>query len=108
MLLRNAWKVARYRTESYSLTGEYYWLMNKQKKALTWWHGAIKEGERLGARLQLAGVYFKLGKKLLGPGSKYRVLEGISAENYLEKARLMFEEMKLQSYLDELNQVTRG
>jgi tetratricopeptide (TPR) repeat protein len=108
MLLRNARKVARYRAESYSLTGEYYWLIDKQKKALTWWHNAIKEGEHLGARLQLAALYFELGKRLLGPESKYRVLDGISAEDYLEKARPMFEEMKLQSYLDELSQVTRG
>jgi class 3 adenylate cyclase/tetratricopeptide (TPR) repeat protein len=108
MLLRNVRKVAQYRTESYKLTGEFYWLMNKQKEALRWWHNAIKEGERLGARLQLVGVYFELGKRLLEPGSKYRVLDGIRAENYLEMARPMLEEMKLQSYLDELSQVTRG
>jgi hypothetical protein len=79
--------------------------MNKQKKALAWWHNAIKEGERLGARLQLAGVYFELGKHLLGPGSKYKVLDGISAEDYLEKARSLFKEMSLQSYLHEQSQV---
>jgi tetratricopeptide (TPR) repeat protein len=108
LLLRNVRKVAQYRTESYKLTGEYYWMMNKQKKALAWWHRAIREGERLGARLQLAGVYFELGKRLLGPGSKYRVLDGIGAEDYLELARSTLEEMKLQSYLDELNQINRG
>jgi class 3 adenylate cyclase/tetratricopeptide (TPR) repeat protein len=107
-LLRNARKVARYRTESYKLTGEYYWLMNKQEEALRWWHNAIKEGERLGARLQLAGVYFELGKLLLGPGSKHRVFDGISAEDYLKMARTLLEEIKLQSYLDELSQATRG
>jgi class 3 adenylate cyclase/tetratricopeptide (TPR) repeat protein len=105
LLLRNARKVARYRTEAYSQAGEYYWLVNRQKKALSWWHGAIMEGERLGARLQLSILYFELGKRLLGPESKYRALDGISAEDYLEKARPMFEEMKLQSYLDELSQV---
>jgi tetratricopeptide (TPR) repeat protein len=108
MLLRNARKVAQCRTESYKLVGEYYWLLNKQKKALNWWHYAIREGERLDAPLQLAGVYFELGKRLLGPGSKYRVLDGISAEDYLEKAKPVFEEMKLQFYLDQLSQVTRG
>jgi hypothetical protein len=82
--------------------------MNKQKTALAWWHKAIEEGERLGARLQLAGVYFELGKRLLGPGSKYRILDGIRAEDYLEMARSLLEEMKLQSYIDELNQITRG
>ncbi len=108
MLLRNVRKVAQYRTEAYKLTGEFYWLMNKQKTAHAWWRKAIEEGERLGARLQLAGVYFELGKRLLGPESKYRVLDGIRAEDYLEMARSLLEEMKLQSYLDELNQFTRG
>lgn len=108
MLLRNVRKVAQYRTEAYKLTGEFYWLMNKQKTALAWWHKAIKEGEHLGARLQLAGVYFELGKRLLGPGSKYSVLDGIRAEDYLEMARSLLEEMKLQFYIDELNQITRG
>ncbi len=107
ILLRNVRKVARYRTESYKLTGEFYWLMNKQKEALRWWHSAIKEGERLGARLQLAGVFFELGKRLLEPGSRQRVLDGINAEDYLEMARSMLEDMKLQSYLDELSQITR-
>jgi len=107
-LLRNVRKVAQYRTESYKLTGEFYWLMNKQKAALAWWHKAIEEGERLGARLQLAGVYFTLGKRLLGPGSKHRALDGTRAEDYLEMARSLLEEMKLQSYIDELNQITRG
>ena len=41
MLLRNVRKVAQYRTESYRLTGEFYWLINKQKEALRWWHKAI-------------------------------------------------------------------
>ncbi len=108
MFLKNVRKVAQYRTESYKLTGELYWLINKQKEALTWWHKAITEGEHLGARLQLAGVYFELGKRLLEPGSQYRVLDGIRAEDYLEMARSMLEEMKLQSYLDELSQITTG
>lgn len=108
ILLRNVRKVAQYRTESYKLTGEFYWLLNKQKTALAWWHKAIEEGERLGARLQLAGVYFELGKRLLGPGSKYRVLDGIRAEEFLKMARSLLAEMKLQSYIDELDQFTRG
>jgi len=101
LLLRNVRKVAQYRTESYKLTGEYYWMMNRQKTALAWWHRAIKEGEFLGARLQLAGVYSGLGKRLLEPGSRYRALDGIDAEDYLEMAKSTLEEMELQSYLDE-------
>jgi tetratricopeptide (TPR) repeat protein len=106
ILLKNVRKVAQYRTESYRLTGEFYWLTNNQKKALRLWYKAIKEGEQLGARPQLALVYVELGKRLLGRGSKYRVLDGITAEEYLEMARPMLKEMKLQSYLYELSQIT--
>jgi len=37
--------------------------------------------------------------------SKYKDLKGITAEEYLKKARNMFEEMDLQWDLDELEKV---
>lgn len=107
-LLRNTQKVAQYRTDAFKLAGEFHWLMNKPKKALACWHKAIEAGERIGARLQLAGVYFELGKRLLEPGNKHSGLNGIRGEDYLEKARSLLVDIKLPSYLDELNQVTGG
>jgi class 3 adenylate cyclase/tetratricopeptide (TPR) repeat protein len=98
-------KVATERTESFKLMGIYYWLINKQKKALTWWKRSIKEGERLGAKIELSRTYFEVGKRLLEPKSKYRELNGITAEDYLEKAKGMFEKMDLQWDLDELDKV---
>ena len=65
LLQKVAQKVAYHRTDSYRLTGAYYWAINKQKKALRWWHKAVQEGERLGARPQLARLYFEIGKCLL-------------------------------------------
>jgi len=108
MLLRVSGKAAQHRTESCWLTGVYYWLINKQKKALKWWHRAIQEGERLGGRLELSRAYFEVGKRLLEPKSEYEMLDGIKAEEYLERARSLFEEMGLQWDLDELSRVTRG
>jgi tetratricopeptide (TPR) repeat protein len=107
MLLRVSRKAAQHRTESYKLTGVYYWLTNKQKKALKWWHRAIEEGERLGGRLELSRAYFEIGKRLLEPKSKYRMLDGIGADEYLQRARVLFEEMNLQWDLDELSRVPR-
>jgi predicted ATPase/class 3 adenylate cyclase len=101
-------KVAQYRIESYKLRGVYYWLINKQKKALKWWRKAIEEGERLDARLELSRSYFEIGKRLLEDKSKYKILNGIKAHVYLQKARAMFEEMDLQWDLDELDRVCRG
>jgi len=86
----------------------YYWLINKQKKALKSWHKAIEEGERLGARLELSRTYFEVGKRMLETKSKYKTLSGISAEEYLEKAGILFEEMDLQWDLDGLDRVSRG
>ena len=71
------------------------------KKVLKWWDRAIKKGEELGARLDLSRTNFEVGKRLLEPNSKYKELNGITAEEYLEKARTMFEEMDLHWGLDE-------
>jgi hypothetical protein len=87
------------------LMGEYYWLIGKQKNALKWWDRAIKKGEELGARPDLSRTYFEIGKSLLESDSKYKELNGITAEEYLEKARTLFEEMDLQWDLDELDKV---
>jgi tetratricopeptide (TPR) repeat protein len=101
-------KVAQHRTELGRLTGSYYWLINRQKKALRCWHRAIEEGKALGARLELSRVYFEVGKQLLKSGDGFVKLDGIAAEEYLKKARHLFEEMDLQWDLDELAQVDRG
>ena len=108
MLLKVSQKAAQHRTESYKLTGVYYWLINNQKKALKWWHKAIEEGQRLGARLELSRAYLEVGKRLLGAESKYKMLNGIEAQEYLEKARVLFEEMDLQWDLDELDKMAWG
>jgi len=104
-LLKVAQKVAQHRTESYKLMGVYYWLINKQSQALKWWHKAIEEGERLGARSELSRTYFEVGKSLLEAKSKYGTLNDIKAEKYLEKARVMYAEMDLQWDLNELNRL---
>jgi len=108
MLLKQSKKVAEHRTESYRLMGVYYWLIKKQKNALMWWNRSISEGERLGARLELSRAYFEVGKRLLEPESKHRELNGIKAEEYLEKARVLFEEMELEGDLNELSRVAEG
>jgi tetratricopeptide (TPR) repeat protein len=108
MLLKLSKKVPQHRVESYRLKGVYYWLINKQKKAFKWWHKAIKEGERLGARLELSRTYFEVGKSLLEAKNSYKVLNGLRAEDYLEKARALFKEMDLQWDLEALSRVYKG
>ena len=73
--------------------------------ALTWWDQSIREGLRLSEKIEVSRTYFEIGKRLLEPNSKYKELNGITAEDYLEKARTLFEEMDLQWDLDELDKV---
>jgi class 3 adenylate cyclase/tetratricopeptide (TPR) repeat protein len=104
--VRNSRKYAPYRTKILGLMGEYYWFIGKQGKALKWWGKAIQEGEKLGARPDLSRTYFKVGKHLLEPHSKYRNLNGIDSNGYLEKSRLLFEELSLEQDLTELDKIT--
>jgi class 3 adenylate cyclase/tetratricopeptide (TPR) repeat protein len=101
-LLNLTRKVAQHRTEAYKLVGVYYWLDNKQKKALEWWNKSIKVGERLYARPALSRTYFEVGKRMIATQSKYKTLNRIKTEEYIEKAKNMFKEMDLQWDLDEL------
>ena len=105
-LVKISQKAARHRTESYKLMGVYYWLIGKQKKAVKWWNKSINEGRNADARLGLSRTYFQVGKRLLEAQSEYETLNGIGAEGYLEKARVLFKEMNLQWDLDELEKVT--
>jgi class 3 adenylate cyclase/tetratricopeptide (TPR) repeat protein len=98
-------KYAPYRTGAINLIGLYFWLIDKQSKAVKWWQKAIEEGERLSARPELARTYMEIGKRFLEGKSKYRKLNEITAEEYLEKARTMFKEMDLQWDLDQLNKI---
>jgi len=108
MLLKISRKTAQHRTESYKLIGVFYWLIEEQKKALKWWNRSIKEAKHLGARLGLSRTYFEVGQRLLETKSKYKKVNGIGAEEYLERARVLFEEMELYWDLNELSRITRS
>jgi tetratricopeptide (TPR) repeat protein len=99
-------KYVPHRVGILKIVGLYYWLLNKQSKAIRWWNKSINEGERLGARLDLCRTYFEVGKRLLEPKSNYKEVNGIDARGYLDKAKAMFEEMDLQNDLDELDLFT--
>jgi len=103
--LKNSNKYAPDRTEIFRLVGLYYWLTSSQNKAVRWWKNSIEEGERLGARVELARTYMEIGKRLLEEKSRFHELSGIKAEEYLEKARTLFEEMDLQWDLDVLDKI---
>ena len=108
MLLKQSKRVAQYRSESYKLMGKYHWLVGDQIKALKWWNKSAKEGERLGARFQLARTYSEVGHRLHEAESKHKMLNGIAAEEYLERAEVLFEEMKPNWVSDESDRLALG
>ncbi len=88
-------KIAVNRTKTYSLIGSYYWLINKQNTALKWWKKSIQTGEALDARPDLSRTYFEVGKSLQSPQSKYKRLNDMTSDIFLDKAKIMFKELEL-------------
>jgi len=107
-LRKVAHTVAQHCVESYKLAGVYWWLLDKHEKALDRWNQAIEEGKRLGARLEISRAYFEIGKTLLETGNRYKLHDGSGAEECLQKARKLFEELDLQWDLDELNRLGKA
>ena len=104
--VRNSRKYAPYRTKIMRLMGEYYWLLGKQGQTRKWWGKAIQEGEKLGAHPDLSRTYFKVGKHLLGPNTKYKDLNGIGARGFFTKARKFFKDMDMKQDLKELDKIS--
>lgn len=99
-------KVAAQRTETQKLLGIFHWLSGKQKKALKSWRKSIKHGQSYGAKLELSRTYMEVGKRLLEKKGRFHELNGITAQQYLEKAKALFEEMNLRWDLEELAKIT--
>jgi len=84
--------------------GVYKWLNRDQKSAFDWWRKAISEGERLGARPQIARTYAEMGKRLTAAGIESEP-DGRRSQEFLQKARTMFQELRLSHDLEDLNSV---
>ena len=104
--VRNSRKYAPFRTNILRLMGEFHWVTGKPEKAIKWWKKAITEGERLCARPDLSRTYYEVGKRLLEPQSKYKELNGTNGKQFLDKARIMFQDMSMQWDLAEMDNTT--
>ena len=105
LALKNSRKYAFDRTEILRMMGLYYWLIGQKKRATRFWNSSIKLAERVGAHVELAKTYMEIGKRLLEKGSRFRKLNDITADGYLEKARSFFEEFGLRWELEELDRI---
>ena len=103
--LKTCEKYAADQTEASRLMGIYYWIVDNQNMAIKWWKRSVQEGKTLGATTELSRTYMEIGKRLLEQKSKYRELNSIKPEEYLDMAREMFEGMDLQWDLNELKRI---
>ncbi|MGB2928588.1 MAG: hypothetical protein WBB70_06710, partial [Desulfobacterales bacterium] len=101
--LKNSKKFAAERTTTPRLMGVYFWLIGKPEKAIKWWKRSIMNGEELDARPELSRTYMEVGKRMLDAKSSINQLNGMSAEEYLGKARSLFEELGMENDLNELD-----
>jgi tetratricopeptide (TPR) repeat protein len=103
--LKNSMKCAPDQTETFRFMGVYCWLERRQKRALAWWARSIKVGEQLGARPELARTFMEIGGRLLEKDSRFCKLDGIPAEEYIKKAKILFEDMALVWDMEELEKI---
>jgi len=103
--VRNTRAVAYDRTEAYRLMGVYFWIVDKQRKALKWWDKSLKEAQRLKTPIDLSRTYLEIGKRLLEKKSRYTGLNGIDGKQYLDKAEKLFQEHSLTWDLEQLKKL---
>ena len=65
----------------------------------------MQEGERFGFRIETARTYMEIGKRLLEGKSRFKKDGDTKAKKYLEKARTVFQEIKLHRDIDELDKI---
>jgi tetratricopeptide (TPR) repeat protein len=93
--LQTATKFAPDKIEVLKLMGTYFWMMNKQKKALKWWSQSLAEAGKMGSLPELYRVYFEVGKRLFEQKSNYKEIHSIKREDFLLKAKTGFESLGL-------------
>jgi class 3 adenylate cyclase/tetratricopeptide (TPR) repeat protein len=103
--LKNSMRFAAEKTKVFRLMGSYFWLKGKQEKAFRWWERSVQEGEKLKARPELSQTYLEIGKKMLEEKSRIHQRNGLKAEDYLEKARHLFMDLKIESDMEELDSI---
>ena len=94
--LKNSQKCAFENANVLRLLGIYYWLIDRRKKAVKFWNNSIKQAKSLNARVELAKTYMEIGRRFHESRSRKIKPYGTEAHEYLEKARILFEEMGLE------------
>ena len=88
------------RTEGLRLVGFVWMLLGREAKAYKCLEKSIREGEKLGANLELSRSYFAIGKYLRKNGPISKKVKKVDGDKCLQKARKMFIEMDLKWDID--------
>jgi tetratricopeptide (TPR) repeat protein len=105
-LMMNSAKVASHRVEAQRLAGLSKWLAGRWQKAVRHWERGVEIGESLGAGLDLARLYFEIGKRFHeSPGKSGRQLSRPGGD-YLDRAQAMFEDACLEWDIAELDDIS--
>ena len=89
--VRKSRKYAPYRTKIFRLMGLYFWLIGKQRQALTWWTRTIQEGERLGAHPTWREPISRWASACWSPTASTRNSTASAPRNILIRPRSFFE-----------------
>ena len=87
--------------EAWRLKAMVYRQLGKMNSALKCFSKSIQLGQKYNCSLELSRTYFEAGKFLQDSDSKRNTILGFSANEYLLKAKSLFEEMDLQWDLKE-------
>lgn len=69
------------------------WIYGKQNKALSWFRKSVEEGKKLGAKLELARTYTKIGERLSENNTHIVSLDGVSADQYLKMGKELVDDL---------------
>jgi class 3 adenylate cyclase/tetratricopeptide (TPR) repeat protein len=95
--------VAKERVEILCLAARVEWAAGRRRRALGYWRRAIAEGERLGARPELARTWMELGHRL---GTE--TLDGVDGPGWLRRAEETFAALGLDWDLAHLRGAARA
>ncbi|NNL42427.1 MAG: AAA family ATPase [Desulfobacterales bacterium] len=102
--LKTANRFAPDKVEVFKQMGSYFWMINKQKKALKWWSQSLAEAEKMGALPELYRNYFEVGQRLFEAKSNFKDLSSIKRKAFLLKAKTGFKSLNLKYDLEKLEQ----
>jgi class 3 adenylate cyclase/tetratricopeptide (TPR) repeat protein len=104
--LQIASQVRTQRTEVFALAGRLYWTLRRERKACQWWTASVREGQRIGARPELARAYLTAATQISSRGA-LRV-DGLDAAGLARRARELFAELGLDEEREQGTLVTRA